>query len=154
MQEIRHTIGLGVVAAMSVIAVGGTLYQSSKMETLHRQIAAYQQDNNALREKLVQSGADLQTALNSLHQELADAKEEANSSLTMAQKAAIQRADVLARKQREQAVRLNAELDKVKQTTTEGQKAIAHRFFRRDWLCGATVRSYPARARTSRSRTA
>jgi chromosome segregation ATPase len=106
---------------MAAFAIGGTLYQSSKMETLRRQIAAYQQDNNALRVKLVQSGSDLQTALNSLHQELADAKEEANTSLTMAQKIALQRADQLARRQKEQAVRLSAELDKVKQNTAEAE---------------------------------
>jgi uncharacterized protein YdgA (DUF945 family) len=112
MQEIRHNTGLGVVAAMAVIAVGGTFYQNSRMEALHRQIVAYQQDNNALREQLAQSGTELQSALDSLHRELAEVKEEAPSSLTLAQKAAIQRADGVVRKQREQAVRLNAELDK------------------------------------------
>ena len=53
---------LAVIGAGSVLAICATLYQSSQTETLRGQVVASQQDNDALRAKVVQS--DTSTILN------------------------------------------------------------------------------------------
>jgi len=112
-----------VLGAGVVMAICATMYQGTQTEALHRQMTAYQQDNDALRGKLVQSDSELQTALASLREDLASTKQQATTGLTKAQQAATRHADLLAGKielrQKEQARQLSEELGKVKETTEQ-----------------------------------
>ena len=62
------------VDAIDVLGLCASIYQGSQTQTLGRQMTASQQDSDALRAKLVQSDAELQNALSSLRQDLADTK--------------------------------------------------------------------------------
>lgn len=112
-----------ILGAGVIMAVCATIYQGTQTETLRRQMTAYQQDNDALRGKLVQSDSELQQALGSLRQELVSTKQESTAGLTKAQQAATRHADLLAGKielrQKEQARELTEELGKVKETTEQ-----------------------------------
>jgi hypothetical protein len=107
------------VGAIAVIGVGGGIYQSSETQSLRREVAASQQDNNALRAKLVQSDSELQNALSGLRQDLADTRQGATSGLARAQQAAARHADLLAKNQKEQAQKLTDELGKVRETSDQ-----------------------------------
>jgi archaellum component FlaC len=107
------------VAAIAVLGVGASIYQGSQTQTLRRQMTAAQQDSDALRAKLVQSDAELQNALTSLRQDLADTKQGTTSGLVKAQQAATRHADLLAQSQKAQARQLSEELGKVKETTEQ-----------------------------------
>jgi archaellum component FlaC len=110
---------LGFLSAGVLFAICSTVYQGSQTQTLSRRVAASQQDNDALRAKLVQSDAELQNALSTLRQDLADTKQGATSGLVKAQQAATRHADLLAKSQIEQARQLSEELGKVKETTDQ-----------------------------------
>jgi archaellum component FlaC len=107
------------VGAIALLGLGASIYQGSQTQTLRRQMTASQQDSDALRAKLVQSDAELQNALSSLRQDLADTKQGATTGLVKAQQAATRHADLLARGQKEQARQLREELGKVKETTDQ-----------------------------------
>jgi len=107
------------VGAIGVLGICAGIYQGSQTQTLRRQMTASQQDSDALRAKLVQSDAELQNALSSLRQDLADTKQGATSGFAKAQEAATQRADLLAQSQKKQARQLSEELGKVKETTDQ-----------------------------------
>ena len=107
------------VGAIAVLGLCASIYQGSQTQTLGRQMTASQQDSDALRAKLVQSDAELQNALSSLRQDLADTKQGASSGLVKAQQAATRHADLLAKSQKEQARQLSEELGKVKETTDQ-----------------------------------
>ena len=108
-----------VVGVAAAVAIGGTLYEGSQTETLRRQVTASQQDNDTLRAKLLESDTDLQKALATLRQDLSDTKEEANSSVTKASRAAQRHADLLAQKEKEAAQQLSDELNQVKQNNDQ-----------------------------------
>ncbi len=89
-------------------------------------MTAYQQDNDALRVKLLQSDTELQNALGALREDLATTKKEANTSLTQGSAGGPPRTPIwwpesLAEQhQQEQANQLlSEELGKVKETTDE-----------------------------------
>jgi hypothetical protein len=107
------------VGSIALLGLCATIYQGTQTQTLSRQITASQQDSDALRAKLVQSDAELQNALSSLRQDLADTKQGATSGLAKAQQAAARHADLLAKSQKEQAQLLSDELGKVKETTEQ-----------------------------------
>ena len=118
-----RTIWLAVIGAAAVIAIGANLYEVSQTDTLRRQVVASQQDNNQLHAKLVDLDTQLQAALGSLHQDMADARQASDTSVMKAQQAAQRHADLVARKQGEeaqqQAQQLSDELGHVKETTEQ-----------------------------------
>jgi len=118
-QHHGHTMWIAVVGVAAIVAIGGTLYQGSQTEALRRQVAASQQDNDALRAKLLESDTDLQKALATLRQDLSDTKEQANSSVTKAARAATHHADLLAEKERQAAQQLSDQLNQVKQSNDQ-----------------------------------
>ena len=107
------------VGVMAVLGVGAGIYEGAQTQTLRRQVTASQQDYDALRAKLVQSDSELQNALSSLRQDLADTKQGTTSGLVKAQQAATRHADLLAKSQKAQAQQLSAELGEVKETTDQ-----------------------------------
>jgi chromosome segregation ATPase len=115
----NHSAWLAAAAAGAVLAICGTVYEGSQTETLRRQVAASQQDNDALRAKLVQSDSEVQNGLSSLRQDLAQTRQEATTSVAKAGQSATRHADLLAQKQKEQAHQLSEELGKVKETTDQ-----------------------------------
>ena len=118
-----QSIWLAVVGAAAALALCANMYQSTKTETLRQQVAAQEQDNVALRGKLLESDSELQSTLAAVRQELASTKQEASTSVAKAQQAAIRHADVVAGKieqrQQDRATELSAELGKVKETTEQ-----------------------------------
>jgi hypothetical protein len=112
-----------IFAAAILFLAGVNAYQSSRMETLRRQIAAFEQDNATLRSNLSSSDEELQKALASLRIELANARQETSSSLAKAQVAVSRHADALVgsleKKRQEHEEHVNAELSKVKASTEE-----------------------------------
>jgi chromosome segregation ATPase len=124
----RWLIVLGVL----VLAVGGyAAYLGAQAVDLKRQFAATQQDNATLRAKLSDTDTQLQSALNSLRQDLSQAQEDASASLAKAANAAnaaTRHADVLAsqlaKKTAEQAEQLSAELGKVRESTADASTKI------------------------------
>jgi DNA repair exonuclease SbcCD ATPase subunit len=118
-QHHGRAIWIAVIGVGAIAAIGGTLYEGSQTETLRRQVAASQQDNDTLRAKLLESDTDLQKALATLRQDLSDTKEEANSSVTKASRAAARHADLLAEKEKEAAQQLSDELNQVKQSSDQ-----------------------------------
>jgi hypothetical protein len=117
------SVWLAVIGGGVALALCATVYEASQTEKLHQQLAAYQQDSDSLRVKLMQSDTELQKALGSLREDLTTTKEEASTSLTKAQQAALRHADQVAGKieqhQKEQAQLLSDELGKVKETTDQ-----------------------------------
>ncbi len=126
---------MAVIGGGVALALCATVYQGSQTETLRRQMTAYQQDNDALRVKLLQSDInELQNALGALREDLTTTKQEANTSLTKAQQAALRHADLVAGKieqqEQAQAKQLTEELGKVKETLQEASarlEGIQHR---------------------------
>lgn len=118
-----------IVLSILVLAVGGyAIYLGAQSVDLKRQFAAAQQDNATLRAKLSDTDTELQAALNSLRQDLAQAQEDAGANLAKAANAATRHADVvasqLAKKTAEQAEQLSAELGKVKESTADASTKI------------------------------
>ncbi len=119
----RRSIWLPVLGA-GVIAIGGaTVYQSTQTEDLRRQFAASQRDNNALRAKLSETDSELQSALKSLRDELAETRLANTADVAQARTAASIHADIVANRiaqiQQQQAQRMTEELGKVKESTQE-----------------------------------
>lgn len=121
-----------IVLAILVLAVGSyAAYLGAQGLDLKRQFAAVQQDNATLRARLSDTDTQLQSALNSLRQDLSQAQEDASASLAKAANAAnaaTRHADVLAaqlsRKTAEQAEQLSAELGKVRESTADASTKI------------------------------
>ena len=114
-------LGAGVLAAG-----GSTIYQGKQTGELRRQSAVSQQEISAVRAQLAKSDSDLQTTLNSLNSlrdEMEQTQKETSASLANAQNLASRHADLavsrIARSQAEQARQLQAELGKVRDSTTE-----------------------------------
>jgi len=107
------------VGAIAVAGIGGGIYESSQTQALQRQVIASQQDSDALRAKLVASDSELQNALSTIRQDVADTREGATSGVAKAQQAATRHADQLAKSQKEKAEQLSAELGQVKETTEQ-----------------------------------
>lgn len=125
----RHLHIWVVALAALVIAAGGySLYLGSQTSQLRRQFAATQLENEQLRSKLADTGSQLQGALDSLRQDLAQAEQDTSASLQKAQSAAIRHADVaasqLAKKTAAEAQQLSQELSKVKDSAADASTRI------------------------------
>jgi chromosome segregation ATPase len=110
--------------AAGVLAAGGyAIYLGTQTHDLRQQFAASQKDNATLRANLSDTDTQLQSALNSLRDDLSQARQDVSSSVAKAQSAASRHADVvanqLAKKTAEQAEELNVELGKVKESTVD-----------------------------------
>jgi hypothetical protein len=114
-----HSVWLAVIAAVALMAIGGSVYVGLQTEKLHRQVVASQNDNDQLRAKLLESNRELQNALGSLRQDLSSVRQESGASLTKAQDSATRHADLLAQKQRALAKQLSDELGRVKENTAQ-----------------------------------
>ncbi len=114
-----HTIWLGVISAVALLAICGDLYQWSQTTALRRDVASVRKDSDQLRAKLQDSDTQLQNTLGSLRQDLASIRQESDASLAKSQDAATRHADMLAQKQRALAKQLSDELGRVKQTTEQ-----------------------------------
>jgi len=120
MNEKSHSLPLWLaVGTIAALGIGGGIYESSQTQALQRQVIASQQDSDALRAKLVASDSELQNALSTIRQDVADTREGATSSVAKVQQAATRRADLLAKTQKEKAEQLSAELGQVKETTEQ-----------------------------------
>ena len=112
-----------LVAALLAIGVFGFVYQNAQTDGLRRQVMAFQQDNAALRASLSQSDAELQSALEAVRADLASARQDTSSAVAKAQASVRKHADLLAgriqKEQKEQGEQLSAELNQVKESTSE-----------------------------------
>jgi chromosome segregation ATPase len=131
-QNVTHSISRGragqaswlMVLGAGIVAAGGySIYLGTQNSNLHQQFVAAQHDNAALRQELSQTNADLQGALKSFRDDLAQAEQDTTASLQKATSAATRHADVvaarLAKKTADQADELNAQLGQVKQSTQD-----------------------------------
>jgi chromosome segregation ATPase len=113
------------VIAVGLLAIGAFafVYQNGRTENLRRQVVACQQDNAALRASLSQSDSELQSALDAVRADLANARHDTSTAVARAQAAVRKHADLLAgqiqQEQKEQGEELSAELNQVKESTTE-----------------------------------
>jgi chromosome segregation ATPase len=112
-----------LAAAFLATGVLAFVYQTAQTDGLRRQVMAFQQDNAALRASLSQSGAELQSALEAVRADLASTRQDTSSAVAKAQAAVRKHADLLAgrisQQQKEQGEQLSAELDQVKESTSE-----------------------------------
>jgi chromosome segregation ATPase len=112
-----------LAAAFLVIGVFAFVYQNAQTDGLRRQVMAFQRDNAALRASLSQSDAELQSALEAVRADLASTRQDTSSAVAKAQAAVRKHADLLAgrisQQQKEQGEQLSAELDQVKESTSE-----------------------------------
>jgi chromosome segregation ATPase len=112
-----------LAAGLLVIGSFAFVYQNAQTDGLRRQVVAFQQDNAALRSSLSQSDSELQSALDAVRTELARTRQDTSVSVAKAQAAVRKHADLLAgritQQQKEQGEQLSAELNQVKQSTTE-----------------------------------
>ena len=115
-----------LVVALLALGVFGFVYQNAQTGGLRRQVMAFQQDNAALRASLSQSDAELQSALEAVRADLASARQDTSSAVAKAQASVRKHADLLAgriqkeqKEQKEQGEQLSAELNQVKESTSE-----------------------------------
>jgi chromosome segregation ATPase len=112
-----------LAAAFLAIGILAFVYQNAQTEGLRRQVMAFQQDNAALRSSLSQSDSELQSALDAVRADLASARQDSSSAVAKAQAAVRKHADLLAgritQQQKEQGEQLSAELNQVKESTSE-----------------------------------
>jgi chromosome segregation ATPase len=118
-----------VILGILVLAAGGySVYLGTQTQDLRRQFATVRQDNAALREKLSDSDTALHNALDSLHRDISQTREDAGASLAKAQSAANRHAEAiasqLAKKTAEATQELNTELGKVKDLTADASTKI------------------------------
>jgi chromosome segregation ATPase len=118
-----------LILGAGVLAAGGyAIYLGTQTQDLKHRFAAAQEDNATLRAKLSDTDNELQSALNSLRQDLSSARDDATASVVKAQNAATRHADIvasqLAKKTAEQAQELNTELGKVKESTVDASTKI------------------------------
>lgn len=116
-------LSVAVLGALVLGAAGYSLYLGNQTRQLQTQFAAAQQENASLRSKLSDTGAQLQTALDSLRDDLTQVKAEASAEVEKAQSDAMRHADIaasrLAKKTAAEAQQLSAELDKVKDSAAD-----------------------------------
>jgi chromosome segregation ATPase len=112
-----------LAAAFLAIGILAFVYQNAQTDGLRRQVMAFQQDNAALRSSLSQSDSELQSALDAVRADLASARQDSSSAVAKAQAAVRKHADLLAgritQQQKEQGEQLSAELNQVKESTSE-----------------------------------
>lgn len=112
-----------VAAAFLATGIFAFVYQNAQTDGLRRQVVAFQQDNAALRASLSQSDSELQSALDAVRADLASARQDSSSAVAKAQAAVRKHADLLAgriaQQQKEQGEQLSAELNQVKESTSE-----------------------------------
>lgn len=118
-----------LILGAAVIASGGyAVYLGTQTQDLKHRFAAAQEDNATLRAKLSDTDTELQSALNSLRQDLSSVRDDATASVARAQSAATRHADIvasqIAKKTAEQAQQLNTELSKVKESTVDASSKI------------------------------
>ena len=116
-------VSLAVLAAFVLGAGGYSIYLGSQTRQLQAQFSAAQLENVALRSKLADTGAQLQTALDSLRDDLTQVKADATAQVAKAQSDAIRHADIaasqVAKKTAAEARQLSVELNKVKDTAAD-----------------------------------
>ena len=117
----QHYVWLVVLGAQVIAAAGYSIYLGDQIRDLRNQSAAARHDNASLRARLDDTSAQIQTALDSLRQDLSKSEQDTNAGLEKAEKAqndAMRHADIaaaqLARKSAAEAKELSEELDKVK----------------------------------------
>jgi chromosome segregation ATPase len=125
----RHLhIWVAVLTALVLAAGGYAIYLGNQTQALRSQFIAARQDNAALRAKLSDSAAQLQSALDAMRGALAKAQQDANDGVEKAQTAAIRHADLaasqLAKKSAAEAQRLSDELNKVKDSASEASNRL------------------------------
>jgi chromosome segregation ATPase len=120
-----HTFLWTMVLIAGLVVTGGFafVYQNGQTEDLRRQVVAFQQDNAALRSSLSQSDSELQSALNAVRADLDSTRKDTSTAVARAQAAVRKHADLLAgriqQQQIEQGQQLSAELNQVKESTSE-----------------------------------
>ena len=116
------------LAAGGLAAGGYSIYLGTQTQDLRHKFATSQQDSATLRANLSDTDTQLQSALNSLRDDLSQARRDVSSSAAKAQSAASRHADIvanqLAKKTSEQAEELNAELGKVKESAVDASSKI------------------------------
>jgi len=122
--SVRTTSPWTVVLGAGVIILGGVaFYESSRTDTIKKELTAAQQENAAVQSNLTTSYGELQKSFSSLKDELDQAREEAGKNLAKSQSVAARHADQLAAKieQKRSAdeQQLSAELNQVKASTDE-----------------------------------
>ena len=121
-------VWLAILGILVLAAGSYSIYLGTQTQDLRRQFAAAERDNAALRTKLSDTSTQLQGALDSLRQDLAQAQQDANAGLQKAQNNAIRHADIaasqLAKRTAAQAQQLSAELNKVKDSTADASSKI------------------------------
>ena len=120
----RHLhIWVVFLGALVVAAGGYSIWLGSQTRDLRAQFAAAQADNASLRSKLADTGTQLQTALDSLRQDLSKAEADTNASLEKAQHSAMKHADIaaaqLAKQTAAEAQQLSEQLSKVRDSATD-----------------------------------
>jgi chromosome segregation ATPase len=110
-------------AVLSALGVFAFVYQNAQTDELRRQVVAFQQDNAALRSSLSQSDSELQSALDAVRTDLASTRQDTSSAVAKAQAAVRRHTDLLAgriqQQQKEQGEQLSADLNQVKESTSE-----------------------------------
>ena len=123
--ERPHTSPWMIVLVAGVAAIGGLgfVYENGQTDGLRRQVMAFQQDNAALRSSLSQSDSELQSALNAVRADLDSTRKDTNSAVAKAQAAVRKHADLVAgriqQQQIEQGEQLSAQLNQVKESSSE-----------------------------------
>src|SRR5579863_1636614 len=128
----HHGWLLSLLAAGVLVAGGYSIYLGTQTQDLRRQFAASQQDNATLRTNLSDTNTQLQSALNSLREDLSQARQDVSTSVAKAQSTASKHADIIAnkladqltKKTEEQNQELNAELGKVKESAVDASNKI------------------------------
>jgi multidrug efflux pump subunit AcrA (membrane-fusion protein) len=130
-QSDRHRylhIWVVVLGALVVAAGGYSVWLGSQTRDLRAQFAAAQLDNAALRSKLADTGTQLQTALDSLREDISKAEADTSASLEKAQTTAMKHADVaaaqLAKKTAAEAQQLSEQLNKVRDSATDASNRL------------------------------
>lgn len=117
-----------ILCALVVAAGGYLLHLGTQTKELRTQFTTMQQDNTALREKLADTNAQIQTAVDAMHQDLAQAQQDATAGVQKAQSAAIRHADLaasqLAKKAAAEEQQLSAELNQVKTSAADASTRI------------------------------
>ena len=121
-------IWIAALGALVVAAGGYSLWLGSQTRDLRSQFAVAQADNAALRSKLADTGTQLQSALDSLRDDVTKAEAETSASLEKAQTTAMKHADIaaaqLAKKTAAEAQQLSDQLSKVRDSATDASNRL------------------------------
>lgn len=124
----RRSPWLPLMGAGLLLAGGATVYQGTQTEELHRQFEASQRDNTALRAKLTDTGAEMQTELKAMRDDLAQSRHATTVEVASARNSASRHADAAVTRftklQKEENQKFNEELGQVKQTAVEATTKI------------------------------